>query len=91
MRTVRVIPCLDVDAGRVVKGVHFRNLRDIGLETVKHSKTAAAALRQWCSPTALQASSSQGIVLRSHLVARRQMAVLRTPDYARHPNRYQPL
>ena len=30
MRTVRVIPCLDVDAGRVVKGVHFRNLRDAG-------------------------------------------------------------
>jgi imidazole glycerol-phosphate synthase subunit HisF len=25
---VRVIPCLDVDAGRVVKGVNFRNLRD---------------------------------------------------------------
>jgi cyclase len=27
---VRVIPCLDVDAGRVVKGVHFRDLRDAG-------------------------------------------------------------
>ena len=27
---VRVIPCLDVDAGRVVKGVHFKNLRDAG-------------------------------------------------------------
>jgi cyclase len=27
---VRVIPCLDVDAGRVVKGVNFRNLRDAG-------------------------------------------------------------
>ncbi len=25
---VRVIPCLDVDAGRVVKGVNFENLRD---------------------------------------------------------------
>jgi cyclase len=30
MRTVRVIPCLDVDAGRVVKGVNFQNLRDAG-------------------------------------------------------------
>lgn len=30
MRAVRVIPCLDVDAGRVVKGVNFRNLRDAG-------------------------------------------------------------
>ncbi|MBF6299906.1 imidazole glycerol phosphate synthase subunit HisF [Nocardia amamiensis] len=27
---VRVIPCLDVDAGRVVKGVKFENLRDAG-------------------------------------------------------------
>ncbi len=27
---VRVIPCLDVDGGRVVKGVRFANLRDAG-------------------------------------------------------------
>jgi cyclase len=27
---VRIIPCLDVDAGRVVKGVNFENLRDAG-------------------------------------------------------------
>ena len=27
---VRVIPCLDVDAGRVVKGVNFVDLRDAG-------------------------------------------------------------
>ena len=27
---VRVIPCLDVAAGRVVKGVNFLNLRDAG-------------------------------------------------------------
>ncbi|MEB3068377.1 imidazole glycerol phosphate synthase subunit HisF [[Mycobacterium] vasticus] len=27
---VRVIPCLDVDGGRVVKGVNFANLRDAG-------------------------------------------------------------
>lgn len=27
---VRVIPCLDVDSGRVVKGVNFENLRDAG-------------------------------------------------------------
>jgi cyclase len=30
MRMVRVIPCLDVDGGRVVKGVKFQNLRDAG-------------------------------------------------------------
>lgn len=28
--TLRVIPCLDVDAGRVVKGVRFADLRDAG-------------------------------------------------------------
>jgi imidazole glycerol-phosphate synthase subunit HisF len=27
---VRIIPCLDVDAGRVVKGTQFKNLRDAG-------------------------------------------------------------
>ncbi len=30
MRTVRVIPCLDVEGGRVVKGVRFAGLRDAG-------------------------------------------------------------
>lgn len=28
--SVRVIPCLDVDAGRVVKGINFADLRDAG-------------------------------------------------------------
>jgi cyclase len=30
MFVARVIPCLDVDAGRVVKGVNFVGLRDAG-------------------------------------------------------------
>ena len=30
MNVARVIPCLDVDAGRVVKGVNFVDLRDAG-------------------------------------------------------------
>jgi cyclase len=30
MTNARVIPCLDVDAGRVVKGTNFVNLRDAG-------------------------------------------------------------
>src|SRR5262249_12370930 len=30
MLTKRIIPCLDVDRGRVVKGVNFVNLRDAG-------------------------------------------------------------
>jgi cyclase len=29
-RSIRVIPCLDIRDGRVVKGVHFENLRDAG-------------------------------------------------------------
>ena len=28
--SIRVIPCLDVDAGRVVKGINFQELRDAG-------------------------------------------------------------
>ena len=30
MLTIRVIPCLDVKDGRVVKGTNFLNLRDAG-------------------------------------------------------------
>ncbi len=30
MRSVRIIPCLDVKDGRVVKGINFANLRDAG-------------------------------------------------------------
>ena len=30
MHTKRIIPCLDVNKGRVVKGTNFVNLRDAG-------------------------------------------------------------
>jgi imidazole glycerol phosphate synthase subunit HisF len=30
MHTKRIIPCLDVKDGRVVKGINFVNLRDAG-------------------------------------------------------------
>lgn len=38
MRSVRLIPCLDVDAGRVVKGTRFVGLRDAGdpVELARH-------------------------------------------------------
>ncbi|HIZ36367.1 MAG TPA: imidazole glycerol phosphate synthase cyclase subunit, partial [Candidatus Ruania gallistercoris] len=41
---LRVIPCLDVDAGRVVKGVNFENLRDAGdpVELARRYDTAGA-------------------------------------------------
>src|SRR2546423_7992075 len=40
----RVIPCLDVDAGRVVKGVRFSGLRDAGdpAELAAHYDRAGA-------------------------------------------------
>ncbi|MEO0094361.1 MAG: imidazole glycerol phosphate synthase subunit HisF [candidate division WOR-3 bacterium] len=37
MLTVRIIPCLDVDKGRVVKGVRFKNLKTAG-DPVKFAK-----------------------------------------------------
>ena len=44
MLTKRIIPCLDVDRGRVVKGVNFVNLRDAGdpVETGKAYSDAGA-------------------------------------------------
>lgn len=41
---IRVIPCLDVDAGRVVKGVNFEGLRDAGdpVELGAHYNLAGA-------------------------------------------------
>lgn len=30
MLAIRIIPCLDVEAGRVVKGIKFKNIRDAG-------------------------------------------------------------
>ncbi|MDO8525023.1 MAG: imidazole glycerol phosphate synthase subunit HisF [Candidatus Omnitrophota bacterium] len=44
MLTKRIIPCLDVKDGRVVKGVHFINLRDAGdaVENAKYYDKAGA-------------------------------------------------
>ena len=39
MVAVRVIPCLDVDAGRVVKGVRFAELRDAGRELLEQRRS----------------------------------------------------
>ena len=30
MLAKRIIPCLDVKNGKVVKGINFKNLRDVG-------------------------------------------------------------
>src|SRR5512136_293524 len=37
METIKIMPCLDMKNGRVVKGVHFVNLRDAG-DPVKNAK-----------------------------------------------------
>ena len=29
METVKIIPCLDIKEGKVVKGIHFENLRNV--------------------------------------------------------------
>lgn len=44
MLTKRIIPCLDVDRGRVVKGINFLNLRDAGdpLEVARRYEEAGA-------------------------------------------------
>lgn len=42
MHTKRIIPCLDVNAGRVVKGINFVNLRDAG-DPVEVAKAYDAA------------------------------------------------
>src|SRR3954465_6568587 len=44
MLTKRIIPCLDVDRGRVVKGVNFVNLRDAGdpVEVARRYEEAGA-------------------------------------------------
>jgi len=30
MKTVKIMPCLDMKDGRVVKGIHFENIKDAG-------------------------------------------------------------
>ena len=42
MLATRVIPCLDVDFGRVVKGIKFRDIRDAG-DPVELARECAAA------------------------------------------------
>ena len=45
MLAKRIIPCLDVNEGRVVKGTNFVNLRDAG-DPVEAASTYAQALRE---------------------------------------------
>ncbi len=37
MKTIKIMPCLDMKNGRVTKGVHFVDLRDAG-DPVEHAR-----------------------------------------------------
>ena len=54
MHTKRIIPCLDVNAGRVVKGVNFVNLIDAGDPVVRSlmTKQVRMSLFSWTLPQA---------------------------------------
>ncbi len=63
MHTKRIIPCLDINDGRVVKGVNFLNLRDAG-DPVEISKFYNASLADELVFLDITASSdNRGIIL----------------------------
>ena len=64
MLSIRIIPCLDVDAGRVVKGTKFKELRDAGdpVEIAKAYEKQGADELVFLDITA---SSSQREILRN--------------------------
>jgi len=66
---VRVIPCLDVKDGRVVKGVNFIDLRDAGdpvAAAVAYDAAGADELTFWTSrPATRTAASSLDVVRRT--------------------------
>jgi len=51
MPLARLIPCLDVAHGRVVKGVNFVGLRDVGDPSSSRSSIATAAPTNWSFST----------------------------------------
>ena len=60
---VRVIPCLDVDAGRVVKGVNFTNLRDAGDPVELAAAYDAAGADELCFLDVTASSSGRATML----------------------------
>ncbi len=47
----RIIPCLDVKDGRVVKGINFVNLTDVGDQLMRPRLTMKPAAMSWSSWT----------------------------------------
>ena len=63
MITKRIIPCLDVDQGRVVKGVNFVDIRDAG-NPVELAKKYAADGADELVFLDITASSDKRLILR---------------------------
>jgi cyclase len=45
--SIRIMPCLDMQNGRVVKGVHFVDIKDAGDPVACASAYCAAAPTNW--------------------------------------------
>ena len=63
MLNVRLIPCLDVDKGRVVKGVRFRALRDAGDPVEAARAYDAAGADELCFLDISASHEARGILL----------------------------
>ena len=63
MLKVRVIPCLDVKDGRVVKGVRFENLRDAGDPVEAASAYDAAGADELCFLDITASHEQRGLIL----------------------------
>lgn len=46
--TKRIIPCLDVKNGRVVKGLHFESIKDAGDPVELAAKYSSQGVTNWC-------------------------------------------
>lgn len=63
MLTKRIIPCLDVKDGRVVKGVNFVDLRDAGDPVAQAKVYDAAGADELCFLDITASSDNRGIIL----------------------------
>ncbi|MEN3034402.1 MAG: imidazole glycerol phosphate synthase subunit HisF [Aquificaceae bacterium] len=90
MLAKRIIPCLDVDAGRVVKGIRFKNLKDAGdpVEVAREYQRQGADELVFLDITASSQSRSTAIELVKRVA--REVFIpfsvgggIKTPDNAR--------
>lgn len=65
MLTIRIIPCLDVKDGRVVKGVNFVNLRDAGDPVAVAAAYDAAGADELCFLDISASHEGRGVLVRA--------------------------